>query len=74
MADRCELVGGSFFEAVPVGGDAYVLRDIIHDWEDDQAIVILANCRRAMADGARLLLVERHVATDPHAGTRGAPD
>jgi hypothetical protein len=66
VADRCELVGGSFFESVPAGGDAYVLRDIIHDWEDEQAVAILANCRRAMADGARLLLVERYVATDPH--------
>ena len=51
VADRCELVGGSFFEAVPTGGDAYILRNIIHDWEDDQAVAILTNCRRAMADG-----------------------
>ena len=66
VADRCELVGGSFFDAVPAGGDAYILRNIIHDWEDDQAVAILTTCRRAMADGARLLLVERYLATDPH--------
>src|SRR5712692_5663190 len=66
VVDRCELVGGSFFDAVPAGGDVYVLRNIIHDWEDDQAVAILTSCRRAMAAGARLLLVERYVATDPH--------
>jgi hypothetical protein len=65
VVDRCELVGGSFFEAVPAGGDAYILRNIIHDWEDDQAVAILTNCRRAMATGARVVLVERYLATDP---------
>jgi hypothetical protein len=56
VVDRCELVGGSFFDAVPAGGDAYLLRHIIHNWEDDQAVAILTNCRRAMATGARVLL------------------
>ena len=65
VADRCAFVGGSFFEAVPEGGDAYILRNIIHDWQDDQAVAILATCRRAMADDARLVLVERYVADDP---------
>jgi hypothetical protein len=59
VADRCEFVGGSFFEAVPEGGDAYILRNIIHDWEDDQAVAILMTCRRSMGNGARLILVER---------------
>jgi len=62
VIDRCNIVGGSFFEAVPAGGDAYVMRHIIHDWEDDQAIVILNSCRRAMCEPAKLLLVERTVA------------
>src|SRR5206468_2664398 len=66
VVDRCELVGGSFFDAVPAGGDVYVLRNIIHDWDDDQAVAILTTCRRAMTDGARLVLVERYLATDPH--------
>ena len=66
LVDRCELVGGSFFDAVPAGGDAYVLRGVIPGFEDDQAAAILTNCRRAMAPGARVLLVERYVATDPH--------
>jgi O-methyltransferase domain len=65
VGDRCGLVGGSFFDAVPAGGDAYILRGIIPGFEDDQAVAILTNCRRAMATGARLLLVERYVATDP---------
>jgi hypothetical protein len=64
-SDRCAFVSGDFFKAVPEGGDAYVLRNIIHDWEDDEAVAILATCRRAMADDARLLLVERYVAENP---------
>ncbi len=46
--DRCALVGGDFFESVPVGGDVYLLRHILHDWDDDKAMRILKNCRRAM--------------------------
>jgi hypothetical protein len=65
VADRCAFVGGDFFEAVPEGGDAYILRNIIHDWGDDQAVAILTTCRRAMAGGACLILVERYVADDP---------
>src|SRR5215212_486881 len=59
VADRCEVVGGSFFEAVPAGGDAYILKAILHDWEDEPCIQILQTCRRAMADGITLLVVER---------------
>ncbi|MQY10786.1 Mitomycin biosynthesis 6-O-methyltransferase [Streptomyces sp. RB5] len=58
VADRCELVGGDFFESVPAGGDAYVLSQIIHDWGDDEAVRILANCRAAMNDGGHVLLCE----------------
>ena len=66
VAGRCELVGGSFFDAVPAGGDAYILRGVIPGFEDGQAVAILTNCRRAMAAGARVLLVERYLAPDPH--------
>jgi hypothetical protein len=66
VGDRCELVAGSFFEAVPPGGDVYILRGILPGFEDDQAVAILTNCRRVMAADARLLLVERDVAPDPH--------
>lgn len=62
VIDRCEIVGGSFFDAVPEGGDAYLMRNIIHDWEDDEAMAILKACRRAMRDPAKLLLIERNVA------------
>ena len=61
VADRCEIVGGSFFDEVPTGGDAYTLKSIIHDFEDERAVAILRTCRRAMAAGATLLLIERIV-------------
>lgn len=55
---RCEAIGGSFFERVPEGADAYLMRHIIHDWNDEKAGLILRNCASAMRDEARLLLVE----------------
>jgi hypothetical protein len=58
VADRCEVVGGSFFEVVPEGADAYLLKSVIHDWDDAEAIEILRRCRAAMADTGRLLVVE----------------
>jgi len=62
VAERCEVVGGSFFERVPEGGDAYLLKAILHDWEDDAAIAILRACRCAMRPGRRLLVLERLIA------------
>lgn len=60
VAGRCETVAGDFFESVPTGGDAYILKTVIHDWPDDAAARILATCRRAMASGsARLLIIDR---------------
>jgi hypothetical protein len=53
------VVPGSFFESVPEGADAYLLKWIIHDWENEEAIAILRTCRRAMRPDAVLLLVER---------------
>jgi hypothetical protein len=61
VADRCRVVGGSFFEEVPAGGDAYAMKSIIHDWDDEPATEILRSCRRPMAEEARLLLIERIV-------------
>ncbi|HEY8410463.1 MAG TPA: methyltransferase [Pyrinomonadaceae bacterium] len=58
VADRCEAVAGNFFEAVPEGGDAYVMKWIIHDWEDEKAITILKNCRRHTQSGDRLIIVD----------------
>ena len=57
--DRCEVQSGSFFDEVPSGADAYLLKYILHDWEDELALTILKNCRRAMVPGARLLVVEQ---------------
>ncbi len=55
---RCRRVAGSFFESVPEGGDAYILRHTIHDWNDEQAGIILKNCHRVMAKTARLLILD----------------
>jgi ubiquinone/menaquinone biosynthesis C-methylase UbiE len=65
---RCKFVAGSFFEHVPPGADAYLLSRVLHDWDDDQAASILDNCRRAMRDDARLLVIERVVppGDEPH--------
>ena len=56
-AGRAERVGGDFFEAVP-SGDVYLLKFIVHDWDDERALSILTNCRIAMAPGGRVLIVE----------------
>jgi hypothetical protein len=58
LGERGTVVGGSFFESVPEGGDAYLLKWIIHDWEDEESVAILRNVRR---NGGALLLVERIV-------------
>ena len=58
VIDRCEIIGGDFFTAVPEGGDAYVLKRILHDWDDDRAIRILQNCHQAMPRGGRILVAE----------------
>jgi hypothetical protein len=58
LADRCEARAGNFFESVPTGADAYLLRHIIHDWDDAQSIAILRNCRAALGNRGKLLVVE----------------
>ncbi|MCJ2531950.1 MAG: acetylserotonin O-methyltransferase [Candidatus Thermoplasmatota archaeon] len=70
VMERGQLVGGDFFEAVPEGGDVYVLKHIIHDWDDDRAIAILRNCRRAMGSQGRVLLLEYVLpaGSEPHPG------
>ncbi len=59
VADRCEVIGGSFFEAIPKGGDTYLLKDVLHDWDDDRAIAVLQKCHESMSSSARLLVIER---------------
>jgi hypothetical protein len=58
VADRCAVIGGDFFQAVPPGADAYALKFILHDWDDDQALRILQTCRAAMPPGSTLLVME----------------
>jgi hypothetical protein len=58
LADRYQFVGGDFFAAVPDGYDAYLLKHVIHDWNDADAVRILQTCRRAMGPDAKLLIVE----------------
>ncbi len=60
--DRCEILGGSFFDHVPGGGDAYILKSVVHDWDDEQSVRILTACRSAMHSGAVLLVMERLIA------------
>jgi SAM-dependent methyltransferase len=64
FGDRCETVGGSFFEAVPGGADAILLRHIVHDWADADAVRILGTCARALAPDGRVLVVEMLVPED----------
>lgn len=59
LADRCERVTGNFFDTVPRGADVYLLKSILHDWDDARCVAILRSCRRAMPADARLLIVER---------------
>ena len=58
LAERCGAVGGDFFKEVPDGADAYILKHVIHDWDDDRAVTILKNCHRAMGNDGRVLIVE----------------
>lgn len=59
VADRGDFCVGDFFEAVPAAADRYLLKSILHDWDDEHSVKILSCCRRAMARHSRLLLVER---------------
>jgi hypothetical protein len=62
LSDRCRTVSGDFFKAVPAGGDAYIMKHIIHDWDDERAATILKNIRSAMNPGGRIILLESVVA------------
>ena len=70
VEDRVSIKEGDFFKTIPSGGDAYILSHIIHDWNEDQCLTILGNCRKAMKPGAKLLIVEFVLSDDdtPHFG------
>ncbi len=59
VADRCRVVGGDFFKAVPDGGDLYTMKWIVHDWDDERAGAILRNCRKAVGERGTLLVIDR---------------
>ena len=59
LADRCEFIAGSFFESVPTGADAIIMKSIIHDWNDERCVGILQNCHRALPPAARLMLIDK---------------
>ena len=70
MMDRCTLASGDMFSAVPAGADAYIMKYILHDWDDELCVKILENCRRAMAPNGRVLVVDTVIppGNDPHWG------
>ncbi len=70
VANRVELVRGDFFESVPVTADAYILKHIIHDWYDEQNIMILKNIRSSMPDDGKILIVDTVIpeGNEPHFG------
>jgi hypothetical protein len=63
VRQRCELIGGDFFRAVPPGADAYLMKYILHDWSDEGCLQLLKKCREAMRLGAKLLIVDRVLGT-----------
>ncbi|MEU7897313.1 methyltransferase [Nonomuraea sp. NPDC049152] len=60
LETRCEFVGQSFFDPLPTGGDAYVLRRVVHDWGDDDALLILRRCADAAGQYGRVIVIESH--------------
>ena len=58
VAERCQFVAGDFFKQVPSGADAYLLRHVLHDWDDEQSATILRRCHEAMPEGSHLLIAE----------------
>jgi hypothetical protein len=67
LSERIELVGGSFLESMPAGGDCYVLKSVLHNWPDDSARCIVRLCRDAMGAGGALLVIERLI-PEPNEG------
>jgi SAM-dependent methyltransferase len=65
VAGRCEIIAGDFFSGVPEGADGYILANVLHDWDDDNAVRILTACRRAMRPGGRVLIAERLIPDNP---------
>ncbi|MFI7367380.1 methyltransferase [Streptomyces sp. NPDC050149] len=60
LAERCEVVGQSFFDPLPTGSDVYVLNTVVHDWDDERARVLLRRCAEAAGDRGRVVVIEAH--------------
>lgn len=72
-ADRFEVRTGDMFEVVPPSADAYLLSRVLQDWDDSACVKLLSNCRAAMSDSARLLILERVIPDDDSLGARQLP-
>ena len=72
VSGRCQVVAGNFFTEIPAGGDAYILKDIIHDWDDERAVAVLVNCRKALGGepNGKVLVIEKIIppGNEPFAG------
>jgi len=70
VADRCKVLSGDFFESVPEGGDAYIMKHIVHDWDDERSVKILRNCHHAMRPQGKLFVVDAVLPqpNEPHFG------
>jgi SAM-dependent methyltransferase len=67
VANRCEIIECNFLESVPAGGDAYVLKSVVHNWDDARALTILRNCHRAIGGSGTLLAMDRVLPEQPNA-------
>jgi SAM-dependent methyltransferase len=72
MASRYEACAGDFFAAVPAGADLYILAQVLHDWDDPEALRILRNCQAAMRPGSRLVILEQPLPDNPRSAPRAA--
>lgn len=70
LQERCQLVAGNFFEAVPTGADAYLLKQVIHDWSDEDSIKILRTCRKVIKPDGKVLIADRVIQADEGPETR----
>lgn len=73
VADRCECAPGSFFDSVPSTADAIMIKQVVHDWDDDKAVALLSVCRASMRSGAKLLMIERVMPERVQAGVPAEP-
>ena len=65
VTDRCKVIAGDFFHAVPADADCYLLANVLHDWDDIKATEILASCRNSMSERGRVLIIERLIPDNP---------